>query len=275
MQAYNTTAINDNTPLLNMYSVPKYFMLILGCLLALSIASIIGIVVFGTIKMAEIQQQYNMFQSSQSNTTNQLADLQQQYKMLQSSQNNTINQLADLQQQYKMLQSFQNNTINQLAAMTKDITANSLLIGTVVGWQSKQAMPPSYMLCDGKLLNITDYPELFNLLGTIYGSQPGMFGVPDFRGRSLIGGGTGPGLSSRDLGAVGGKETISLTANQNGVHTHTYNAWVSQQIGGWTWQANQGYQSLQDTMTTQPSGAGDPHENMQPFGVTIWYIKCK
>ena len=82
--------------------------------------------------------------------------------------------------------------------------------------------PRGWALCEGQLLPISQHSALFSLLGTIYGGDGRTtFGLPDLRGRSPIGPGNGPGLSSRRLGAKGGSETNVLNITQIPSHNHT------------------------------------------------------
>ncbi len=60
---------------------------------------------------------------------------------------------------------------------------------------------------NGQLLPIMSNQALFSLLGTTYGGDGRTtFGLPDLRGRTMIGEGTGAGLSSRRQGERGGVE---------------------------------------------------------------------
>lgn len=82
--------------------------------------------------------------------------------------------------------------------------------------------PAGYVFCDGQTLPISQYSALFSILGTTYGGDGRTnFAVPDLRGRTPIGPGTGPGLSSRSLGQKLGVEAVTLTDNQLGNHNHS------------------------------------------------------
>lgn len=85
--------------------------------------------------------------------------------------------------------------------------------------------PKGWEFCQGQILSISQNTALFSLLGTTYGGD-GMttFALPDLRGRSPIGAGMGPGLSTYVLGQTGGKETATELTSQMPVHTHTLNA---------------------------------------------------
>ena len=82
--------------------------------------------------------------------------------------------------------------------------------------------PQGWATCSGQLLNIAQNQALFSILGTTYGGNgQTTFGLPDFRGRTPIGVGQGPGLSNRSLGERTGSETTTLLANNLPAHTHT------------------------------------------------------
>lgn len=82
--------------------------------------------------------------------------------------------------------------------------------------------PQGWAFCDGQLLSVTQNEALFSLLGTVYGGDGRTtFGLPDMRGRIPVHAGSGPGLSSRSLGAKTGTEEVTLTAAQLPSHNHT------------------------------------------------------
>lgn len=83
--------------------------------------------------------------------------------------------------------------------------------------------PASWHMCDGSLLNVSEYPALFALLGTTYGGDGRTtFGIPDLRGRVPLGQGTGTGLTARVVGQSGGAETVALTAANAPPHSHSF-----------------------------------------------------
>lgn len=85
--------------------------------------------------------------------------------------------------------------------------------GTIAGWLD----------CDGSAVSRTTYATLFGLIGTTWGAgdTTSTFNVPDFRGRALIGDGTGSGLTARVIGQSSGTETHTMTASELVAHTHT------------------------------------------------------
>lgn len=103
---------------------------------------------------------------------------------------------------------------------------------------------------------------------TVLGLNPGYAQFASATNRVLIAAGT------RNAREAGGAETHSLTAQENGPHTHTQkvrdnidtNNPGSGVLGG-TIQSN-----LVDGEQTGSSGSGDPHNNMQPYYVS-WLLK--
>ena len=82
--------------------------------------------------------------------------------------------------------------------------------------------PAGWSLCQGQLLNITDNEALFDILGTTYdGDGVTTFGLPDMRLRTVVGTGTGPGLSPWTLGERYGFAQWTLSVTALPTHTHT------------------------------------------------------
>ncbi|MCH9697601.1 MAG: tail fiber protein [Gammaproteobacteria bacterium] len=82
--------------------------------------------------------------------------------------------------------------------------------------------PRNWVFCNGQTLDISSFTELFAVLGITYGGDGRTtVGVPDMKGRAPMHAGSGSGLTTRRLGEKGGVETVTLTANQIPVHTHT------------------------------------------------------
>ena len=85
--------------------------------------------------------------------------------------------------------------------------------------------PRGWAFCDGQLLPIAQNTALFSLLGTTYGGDGRTtFALPDLRGRTPIHAGTGPGLSTRKLGARGGSQTNTLNVLNLPSHSHATEA---------------------------------------------------
>lgn len=84
--------------------------------------------------------------------------------------------------------------------------------------------PVGWALCNGVKLQISQYTELFSLIGATFGGDGrNNFAVPNLMGRSIVGQGIGPGLSQRVVGQTGGTETTTLSMSNMPSHTHTAN----------------------------------------------------
>jgi len=82
--------------------------------------------------------------------------------------------------------------------------------------------PQNWQPCNGQTISITQNQALFALLGVTYGGNGTTnFLLPNLQSRVIIGAGTGPGLSPRVQGSVGGQEQVTLTTPQLPSHSHT------------------------------------------------------
>ena len=85
--------------------------------------------------------------------------------------------------------------------------------------------PRGWTAAEGQLLPISSNTALFSLLGTTYGGDGrSTFGLPDLRGRTAMGQGSGPGLTPTSMGTKKGAEAITLTVAQMPPHRHTVRA---------------------------------------------------
>ena len=133
--------------------------------------------------------------------------------------------------------------------------------------------PRGWAMCNGQLLEISQYSALFSLLGTTYGGDGrSTFALPDLRGRVPIHHGSGPGLSNYDMGRRGGSETEILSPAQMPPHAHSIdfagtrgnpdNANVSLFIGADSFTSTPADTELN---TVTETGGGQAHNNMQPY----------
>src|SRR5215471_5879417 len=105
--------------------------------------------------------------------------------------------------------------------------------------------PKGWAQCDGQLMPISQNTALFSLLGTTYGGNgTSNFALPNLQGCAPMQAGQGPGLSLRDLGELGGEQSVTLIQTEMPAHAHTAmagagsnfntpgnNAWASGQKG--------------------------------------------
>jgi microcystin-dependent protein len=96
-----------------------------------------------------------------------------------------------------------------------------MLTGMVIGYTGTDT-PSGYLECDGGAVSRATYADLFAVLGTTWGAGDGVstFNLPDLRGRAMIGVGTGPTLTNRPLGTIGGAERVQLSVGHLPPHKH-------------------------------------------------------
>ncbi|MCB9057054.1 MAG: phage tail protein [Calditrichae bacterium] len=142
--------------------------------------------------------------------------------------------------------------------------------------------PRGWAFCEGQLLPIAQNTALFSILGTTYGGDGRTtFALPDLRGRAAIHPGTGPGLTNKRLGEMGGQENVTLTINEIPAHSHNVtvnadssvatsdkpqdglparNAAATPQYGT---TSNSSLNA--SAVAIEPAGGGQAHPNMPPF----------
>lgn len=109
-----------------------------------------------------------------------------------------------------------------------NLLVNSMVLvptGTVVSF-IKSTAPAGWLICDGTAYSRSHFSKLFFVIGTTFGGDVSTFNVPDLRGRTIIGIGSGVGLTTRNLGDTGGEETHTLTLSEIPAHSHTGNTSV-------------------------------------------------
>jgi microcystin-dependent protein len=144
--------------------------------------------------------------------------------------------------------------------------------------------PKGYAFCNGQILAINQNTALFSILGTTYGGNgTTTFALPNLQGCVAVSSGQGPGLSSYNLGQVGGSQNVTLATNQT-AHTHSVKASSTANSnaasGNFPGPAPAGgdniYGGSTDTamhpQVAGQSGGGQPHSNMQPYTVLNYVI---
>lgn len=191
-----------------------------------------------------------------------------------------------------------------VATMAQLTAGSGVPAGTVVDFAGA-AVPTGWLICAGQALSRTDFPDLFAAIGTTYGAPSGAtFNLPDTRGRVVAGrdvdsSGFADRLTtpnSRNLGAAGGDQAVTLTetqmpshthsvtgsTNEAGAHTHTYNGAnvVSAQPGsegvrgaGSGATSSAGQHSHTISVAAANTGGSAAHPNVQPTIVMAKIIK--
>lgn len=133
--------------------------------------------------------------------------------------------------------------------------------------------PNGYKFLNGQAISRTEYAELFNLIGTTYGSGDGTttFNLPDMSGRVPVGLNVNKTWFNQ-LGKIGGSEEVTLTIEQMPSHTHSIG--FDQTAGGITSSVKTGTQSSYG-MNTGSTGGGQAHTNLQPYMTVNYIMKVK
>ena len=141
--------------------------------------------------------------------------------------------------------------------------------------------PKGWAFCDGQILPLSQNTALFSLLGTTYGGNgQSTFALPDLQGNAAMHPGQGQGLSLRDLGEIGGSETVTLLESEMPLHTHFMMAAgslanlnapgptraLARSSGGTIYQPVTNQNIVQMAFQElSPAGGSLPHNNMQPY----------
>lgn len=145
--------------------------------------------------------------------------------------------------------------------------------------------PRNWAQCNGQPIAISQNQALFALIGTTYGGDgTTTFALPDLRGRVPIGQGRTPQWGNMQIGQIGGSEAVTLTEASLPSHNHALTATTQvanrriptgRTLATDTSTNAEYYASPEQVTTLSPSaigpaGAGQPHENRQPF-LTVNY----
>lgn len=153
------------------------------------------------------------------------------------------------------------------------VDAISVLTGTILEFGGT-AVPSGYLLCDGANVSRATFSALFAAIGTTWGVGDGSttFAVPNLARRTSVGsGGTGTSTLGNAVGNTGGAETHTLTVAEMPSHTHTK---TTSTAGSSTQQVQIGSAtSTADAFTTDATGGGGAHNNLQPSAVVLKIIK--
>lgn len=131
--------------------------------------------------------------------------------------------------------------------------------------------PTGWLLCDGSAVSLTTYAALYAIVGVTYGNPGGgNFNLPDMRGRVPVGKSTDTEFDG--LGETGGEKTHALSEAEMPAHTHT----VATNNSTGTSEATKVNDLGQDAnvgnpVTTNSTGSGTAHNNLQPY-ITLNYI---
>lgn len=175
-------------------------------------------------------------------------------------------------------------------------------VGTIIPYAGDTVPDGGWVVCNGQELKITDYPYLSTVCGTRYNTPAptaGYFRVPNLKGRVIVG--VDPGDTDFDIvGETGGAKTVTLTAAQSGLPSHshsitdvTHNHTVTGvndvpafnlndgNIGVldsgygnvYTKNTSSAYTGITGTQSVSAANASQSHTNVQPYQVLNYIIK--
>lgn len=136
--------------------------------------------------------------------------------------------------------------------------------------------PAGWMICDGRLLPISENDTLFNLIGTTYGGDgESTFALPDLRGRVPLHQSSGAG-ATYVLGETGGVEEVTLSTQQIPAHSHPPVAAASGSspspqgnvLAGWAdapYAPHSGTPVVLAPQAVDQVGGNQAHSNMPPY----------
>jgi len=140
--------------------------------------------------------------------------------------------------------------------------------------------PVDWFFCSGQLLPISEYEELFNLIGTTYGGDgQNTFALPNLSSRVPVHQG-----NVFIIGQQAGEEAVTLLTSQIPVHTHqgvgTSDGGTATDPTGGVWASTPqlAYGALAAPQVTMAAaevsttGGSQPHDNMLPFLVVNFII---
>lgn len=150
-------------------------------------------------------------------------------------------------------------------------------IGSILLWGGddvNELTSEGYLLCDGTQYDITNYPELFEIIGNSYDgtSVSGKFKVPDFKRKFPLG-------TSTNIGTMGGVNTL-INAHYPHTHTLSFNELADKnrrggETYGGTYGATTGYSTTSKTLTVSPNETGAQKNYYPQYCIVNYIIRAK
>jgi microcystin-dependent protein len=156
-------------------------------------------------------------------------------------------------------------------------------IGEIQIFPGKYA-PGGWYFCDGSLLSISEFPQLFQLFGTTYGGDgEKTFALPNLSGRVPVHCGAGPGLEPLSLAQAVGASTVTLSQDEFPAHSHDVMASTLPPTApnSLALAAALTYSpidtppllALNPASISASGGGNQPHPNEQPY-LTLYFAIC-
>ena len=117
------------------------------------------------------------------------------------------------------------NELTELVETLKRLLApelQTLPIGSYINYPTQRVIPAGFLIADGRSLKKSEYPELFNVLGYIYGGSGENFNLPNFS-------------DGKFMRSIGGNAAGLGVVQQDAFQGH-YHKWRdSTTVAGWTY----------------------------------------
>lgn len=139
--------------------------------------------------------------------------------------------------------------------------------------------PRGSALCNGQIMQISQNPALYSLLGINFGGDgQTTFGLPNFQAKVPVSQGQGNGLSNYSVGQQVGASNVALVASQMPQHNHSLTAnttvpalkGTGSPAGAVLAETNRyaapgsGVSTTLAASALTPAGGSLPHDNVQP-----------
>jgi microcystin-dependent protein len=163
-----------------------------------------------------------------------------------------------------------------LASQQNALASYAVPTGSITAFAGSTA-PSNFLLCDGTAVSRTTYAELFALISTTYGVGDGTstFNVPNLKGRVPVGRDSTQ-TEFDTLGETGGAKTHTLVIGEIPSHNHEIQR-TNSAATSVAADASNVYETKNGTgatyTSTQNSGGGGAHNNLQPYLVLNFIIK--
>lgn len=150
-------------------------------------------------------------------------------------------------------------------------------VGSVLIWFGLlNKIPANYVLCDGRLLNVAEYPVYADRYGNMYGGDGSKtVGVPNISGKVVVS------LDSNQtefnaLGKTGGSKSVTLTEGQIPSHSHKVSGTAGAEGNKTMILTGTGVTGDEASISdTSSVGGGESHTNLQPYIVGYYIIKVR